>query len=228
MPRPASSSSSTSAAKPRGAPARGGSRSFSTALGQATVAWTGKGVSSLVLPSRSPRRGPDRVGRSAVPPEVQRLIRDLKEYFRGKAVLPDATLDLGSATAFQRSVYDQAREIPRGAIVTYGEIAEAIGRSGAARAVGQALGRNPVPVIVPCHRVVASSGGIGGFSAAGGLSLKKKMLALEGVGSPAPESAKTFMPFLDALLSRPRRSLPIGKRVKKRTGVGGRRKRRTG
>lgn len=121
------------------------------------------------------------MGQGPVPQQVRKLIRDLQGYFQGRDVRPGARLDLSGVTPFQRSVYEAAGRIPRGETRTYGEIARAIGRPRSARAVGQALGRNPVPVVVPCHRVVASRGP-GGFSAAGGIPLKKKMLAMESKG----------------------------------------------
>jgi O-6-methylguanine DNA methyltransferase len=88
-------------------------------------------------------------------------------------------------TPFQRAVWAAARAIPAGEVRTYAEIARIVGRPGAARAVGQALGANPVPLLVPCHRVVASDGGLGGFT--GGLGLKERLLALEGT-HPAPNA----------------------------------------
>lgn len=94
-----------------------------------------------------------------------------------KADLAGVPLDVGG-TPFQRAVWGAARAIPHGRTRTYGEIAAAVGRPGAARAVGQALGANPVPLLVPCHRVVAAGGGLGGFT--GGLDLKARLLALEG------------------------------------------------
>ncbi len=85
---------------------------------------------------------------------------------------------------FNRRVYAVARAVPPGETITYGEIAERIGERGAAQAVGQALGRNPFPIVVPCHRVLAADGGLGGFSAHGGVATKRRMLAIEGAGAP--------------------------------------------
>ena len=82
--------------------------------------------------------------------------------------------------AFDRSVYEAARRIPRGEVLSYGELAAQIGAPRAAQAVGRALGRNPVPIIVPCHRVLARGGGSGGFTAPGGLATKFRMLEIEG------------------------------------------------
>ena len=94
--------------------------------------------------------------------------------------LSDLMLDLESLPPFQRRVCEAARAIPVGATLTYGEIATRIGEPGAARAVGQALGANPFPIIVPCHRVLAAGGKPGGFSAPGGVTTKLRLLATEG------------------------------------------------
>lgn len=154
-----------------------GSCTFPTPLGRVRLSWTRKGVSRLTLPDRRLRDGAG-VGEAAPPPEAARLIREIQAYFRGEAVSPRAPLDLAGTSPFERSVYAAARAIPRGRVKTYGEIARTIGRPGSARAVGGALGRNPIPLLIPCHRVVAAAG-LGGFSARGGVSLKGKMIALE-------------------------------------------------
>jgi len=105
------------------------------------------------------------------------LTRRLKSYFSGQRVAFDDELDLAAATAFQRQVWQLARLIPYGETRSYGWIAERTGKAGVGRAVGQALARNPLPVIIPCHRVVASDGKLGGYS--GGLDRKKYLLKLE-------------------------------------------------
>ena len=103
----------------------------------------------------------------------------LRAYFSGIRVdFPDK-LDLSGATPFQRDVWEAARRIPYGETRSYGWLAGKIGKPRAARAVGQALGRNPFPIIIPCHRVLAGDGGLGGFS--GGIEVKKSLLALEGI-----------------------------------------------
>jgi methylated-DNA-[protein]-cysteine S-methyltransferase len=107
-----------------------------------------------------------------------RLRRDFRAYFRGEPVIFDYPLDLDAYTAFQQAVWAAMREIPYGQTRSYRWIAERIGKPGAARAVGNACGRNPLPIIQPCHRVVGSKGRLGGFS--GGLDLKKALLRLEG------------------------------------------------
>ncbi len=105
---------------------------------------------------------------------------EVVRYFRGESdALEDVPIDLTGSTAFERRVYEATRRIPFGKVATYGQIAQAIGQPMAQRAVGQALGKNPIALVIPCHRVVASGGGLGGFT--GGLSWKKKLLRHEGV-----------------------------------------------
>ena len=100
---------------------------------------------------------------------------------RGEAIdLSFVTLDVERVAPFERSVYERARAIPSGATRTYGEIAAELGDPGAARAVGQALGRNPFPIVIPCHRVLAAGAGLGGFSAAGATATKARLLEIEG------------------------------------------------
>lgn len=110
------------------------------------------------------------------------VIAQVRKYFAGEP--PDfrgIMLDLSDCGDFARRVYAATRDIPSGQTRTYGEIAKLIGQPLAARAVGQALGRNPIALLIPCHRVLAASGKPGGFSAQGGLALKARMLAIEGV-----------------------------------------------
>lgn len=104
----------------------------------------------------------------------------LQEYFTGARSRFDLSLDLERTTPFQRRVLQTARRIPPGAVWTYGQIAQAIGKPQASRAVGQALGRNPIPIVIPCHRVVAGDGSLGGYSGGGGLNSKRLLLRLEG------------------------------------------------
>jgi methylated-DNA-[protein]-cysteine S-methyltransferase len=94
--------------------------------------------------------------------------------------LGEVELDLSDVPEFQREVYRVARSLPRGVTMTYGEVAARVGAAGAAQAVGQAMGHNPFPIVVPCHRVVAAGGGNGGFSAPGGVDTKLRLLAIEG------------------------------------------------
>ena len=96
-----------------------------------------------------------------------------------RGAIYDVALDLREIPAFHRRVYDIARHIPPGATLSYGEVAQRLGEPGAARAVGQALGRNPFPIVVPCHRVLAAHARSGGFSAPGGVATKLKLLMIE-------------------------------------------------
>lgn len=107
------------------------------------------------------------------------IVREIRSFFRKERTdLRDIPLDLSESTEFERKVYAATRHIPFGKVATYGQIAKAIGDPNAQRAVGQALGRNPIGLVIPCHRVVASNG-LGGFT--GGLAWKKKLLRFEGV-----------------------------------------------
>jgi methylated-DNA-[protein]-cysteine S-methyltransferase len=108
------------------------------------------------------------------------ITEQLRAYFDSRRIAFDIPLDLKRLTAFQLSVLQTARRIPPGTTWTYGQVAHAIGKPKASRAVGQALGRNPVPIVIPCHRVVASDGSLGGYSGGGGLESKKHLLVLEG------------------------------------------------
>ncbi len=104
----------------------------------------------------------------------------LKEYLQGKSTTLDLPFDIHGLTPFQQQVLHAALQIPRGQVYTYADIARKIGNPKAVRAVGQALGRNPVPIVIPCHRVVAANGKLGGYSGGGGLATKRKLLVLEG------------------------------------------------
>jgi len=116
---------------------------------------------------------------SGFPAETESLLRALSRYFSGEPALFSFPLDLSAGTAFQREVWRILAGIPHGETRTYGWVAEQTGRPGASRAVGNAVGRNPVPIIIPCHRVLPASGDLGGFSS--GVWVKKLLLDLEGV-----------------------------------------------
>ncbi|MGD8321246.1 MAG: methylated-DNA--[protein]-cysteine S-methyltransferase [Gemmatimonadota bacterium] len=116
----------------------------------------------------------------------------LQAYFRRERSSFDIPLDLDAVTAFQRQVYDELMKIPHGRLTTYGELAEKVGRPDGARAVGQAVGANPVPIVIPCHRVVAADGRLGGFS--GGLPVKVALLALENVQADGPSENARIHP----------------------------------
>lgn len=114
---------------------------------------------------------------SQAPAQLARLIERLETYFSGAEVSFPDKLDLSNATSFQTKVWEATRLIPYGETRSYRWVAEQIGQPAAVRAVGQALGRNPLPVIIPCHRVIAGDGKLGGYS--GGLEMKRTLLRLE-------------------------------------------------
>ncbi|HBY09431.1 MAG TPA: [Fe-S]-binding protein [Chloroflexi bacterium] len=115
------------------------------------------------------------------PNETAAAILQVQEYLEGQRTRFDLPTDLSVLTDFQRQVLNATQQIPRGRIATYMDIALKIGKPKAVRAVGQALGRNPIPIVIPCHRVIASDGSLGGYSGGGGLETKGKLLKLEGV-----------------------------------------------
>ena len=169
---------------------------FETAIGSCGVVWNDRGLTGVHLPDANPSRTRASVERrfpGAVPaaatPEVQQAIDSIVALFRGeRRDLRDIVLDFEGLAPFNRRVYELARTIPPGATLTYGEVAMRLGSPGMARAVGQALGQNPWPIVVPCHRVLAADGGMGGYSAPGGVATKRRMLEIEGVEGvrPAP------------------------------------------
>jgi methylated-DNA-[protein]-cysteine S-methyltransferase len=145
-----------------------------TPLGRVAVETSGPLVKEIHLGARTRR--------SAERPSTP-VARDLARYFSGEPVnFDDYEVDLTGFTDFQRRVYKETRAIPPGEVRTYGEIARAIGKPGASRAVGNALGRNPACIVIPCHRVVAANGDLGGFT--GGLRWKRALLRLEGSDTP--------------------------------------------
>jgi methylated-DNA-[protein]-cysteine S-methyltransferase len=165
---------------------------FDTAIGRCAIAWGPHGIVGMQLPEASVRETRGRVlksfasAREAPPPADVEGARDgIVSLLRGEASdLSAIVLDMESVPPFHRRVYAAARAIPHGETLTYGDVAMRVGAAGAARAVGQALGRNPFAIIVPCHRVVAAGGRIGGFSANGGTVTKLRLLSIEGHGAP--------------------------------------------
>ena len=161
---------------------------FNTAIGRCGIAWGGRGVIGVQLPERTPTATRLRLMRHCPnaeeiepPKHIQRAIDDITALLRGeKKSLRVIPLDMSRVAAFNARVYQTTRAIPPGATRTYGEVARAIGEPDGARAVGQALGRNPFPIVVPCHRVVGADGKLIGFSATGGIATKLKMLKIEG------------------------------------------------
>ena len=164
---------------------------FDTALGVCGVAWNARGLVAMQLPEKdraaTERRLAAKSGSTgAAPPPawIAALEADIGKYLAVEKIDFSAiAVDLGSVDDFRQKLYAALRGIGFGRTVTYGELAKQLGLTGweGARDVGEAMGRNPVPVVIPCHRVLAAGNKLGGFSAYGGTSTKRKLLALEGV-----------------------------------------------
>ncbi|GIK50846.1 MAG: methylated-DNA--[protein]-cysteine S-methyltransferase [Hyphomonadaceae bacterium] len=161
---------------------------FDTAIGRCGLAWGPRGVVGVQLPEKTDAATRMRLLRhcpnaddTAPPKQIARAIEEIAALLRGeKKSLRAIALDMSRTPAFNARVYETTRAIAPGQTRTYGEIARAIGDPGAARAVGQALGRNPFAIVVPCHRVVGANSRLVGFSANGGVATKLKMLEIEG------------------------------------------------
>ena len=161
---------------------------FDTAIGPCGVVWSARGIHGVQLPMGSEKKTRHRLRQryselveGLAPEEVRKALDKITGLLAGEPNdLSEVELDLEGVPAFNRSVYDIARTIPPGKTMTYGDIARKLGGVELSRDVGQALGRNPCPIVVPCHRVLAAGGKPGGFSANGGVATKLKMLAIEG------------------------------------------------
>ena len=154
---------------------------FDTELGRCAIRWSDAGITGVLLPTAGGRPGPAFADGVAVPEFVREAIEGIVAVMAGEPRdLHDVPLDERAIDDFRRAVYAATRLIPAGTTRSYGEVARAIGRTDGARDVGGALARNPFPIIVPCHRVVAANGALTGFSAPGGLETKRRMLELEG------------------------------------------------
>jgi methylated-DNA-[protein]-cysteine S-methyltransferase len=160
---------------------------FETAIGTCGLVWRGTTITGVQLPERDAaktrarleRRHPQ--AREAVPmPDIQRIIDDIVALMRGEPRdLNYIDVAIETVPEFNRRVYAIARAIPPGQTLSYGEIAVKLGDKLLSRDVGQALGQNPIPIIVPCHRVLAANGKPGGFSASGGVTTKLRLLTIE-------------------------------------------------
>jgi methylated-DNA-[protein]-cysteine S-methyltransferase len=167
---------------------------FETAIGRCAIIWSEHGVLGVQLPERGERATRNRVlerfptGLEGMPPgQVQRTIDDIVALLCGeRRELGQAIVDSAAVPDFNRRVYEIVRAIPAGGTLSYGEIAERLGDRSLAREVAQALGQNPFPIIVPCHRVLAAGGKSGGFSAPGGVRTKLRLLSIEGAQSGGP------------------------------------------
>ena len=148
---------------------------FETAIGTCAIAWSDRGITSVSLPGGRPVRDAE-----AVPAEIRAAVEAIQALLEGgRRDLTDLTLDPTGIDDFRQAVYDATRAIAPGETKTYGELARAVGDPHAARAVGAALGANPYPIVVPCHRVLAADGSLHGFSAPGGIRTKRRMLEIE-------------------------------------------------
>ncbi|MEO9340108.1 methylated-DNA--[protein]-cysteine S-methyltransferase [Mesorhizobium sp. SB112] len=180
-----------------------GSAVFETTLGWVGIAWSDEGLARLQLPE-SDRAGTERrlartsngVAASEPPPKMALLIGKLRDYAAGRQVaFDDFPVDLSGIDAFRLAIYDAARKLKYGETVTYGELASRAGHAGLFRETGQALGANPVPIVVPCHRILAAGNLIGGFSAPGGSTTKERLLLMEGVRVGPPPSPQASFAF---------------------------------
>lgn len=198
------------------------SRAFKTAWGWMGVATTNRGVAALVLPKRSRRAVEEELSHMAGPPssEARRHLKTaeaaLLRYLAGDRQALNLPLDLQGASSFRLKVWRMLQTIPYGRVRSYSWVARKLGQPRAARAVGAACGANPLPLVIPCHRVVAVDGSLGGFS--GGLPVKKRLLRLEGVlpshplfHPPTPGSPRrAVFPVAQARVSVATRSRPSG------------------
>ena len=164
---------------------------FDSPIGTCGLVWSERGIVGLQLPETKAAATRARVQRRwsdaqevEPPPPIKRAIERILALLGGASDdLGSIALDLEAAPDFHRKVYEVARAIPPGQTLTYGEIAKRLGVPHESREVGQALGRNPVAIIVPCHRVLGADGKMGGFSANGGVATKRRMLEIEGAAA---------------------------------------------
>jgi len=167
---------------------------FDTALGRIGLSWRDDVILAVQLPESDDETTMIRLARTvgmmtpAEPtPAISAAMAAIVDLLDGRSAdLDFIEIDLGERSAFDAAVYDVTRAIPAGESLTYGEVAERVGQPGAAQAVGRAMGANPVPIIVPCHRVLGAKGQLIGFSAAGGVETKRRMLLIEGCPAVPP------------------------------------------
>ena len=164
------------------------------------MSWHADGITTFMLPEvsfASIQKELQLITGVAKPAEkfpvwVRSLVQKVKLHMKGQSqdfsVMP---VDVSFATTFMQLVYQEARKIPAGSVISYAQLAERLDNPGAVRAVGTALGKNPIPLIIPCHRIISASGKLGGFSANGGVAVKKILLACEGINIEKPVALKT-------------------------------------
>ncbi|WP_309083155.1 methylated-DNA--[protein]-cysteine S-methyltransferase [Chelativorans sp.] len=176
---------------------------FETDLGFSGIAWNERGICRFMLPMGRPEPVEERMlrpleGSRAAEPAgiIAEAVAAARRYFSGERVDFSAfPVDLDGVDPFRRAIYAAARRLSYGETTTYGGLAADAGFPQAARETGVALGRNPVPLIIPCHRILAAGGKLGGFSAPGGTATKQRMLALENAASPNAEPAQASFAF---------------------------------
>lgn len=175
-----------------------GTANFMSAVGLCEISWTNHGVCRFRLPdiARSAQSGAGDGYHQLpadIPADILLVIDAARALLDGADIdLSNTRLDLRKVSAFNKRVYAEALKIPRGKTITYGMLASAIGDKGAAQAVGRALGDNPIPLIIPCHRIVAANGAMHGFSAPGGVASKRRLLEIEGAIEPEPPTLFDF------------------------------------
>ena len=177
---------------------------FETQAGFCGIAWSAHGIARFQLPDHDAaaaerhilRRVPD-AERATPPAEIAAVIAAAQRYFAGETVdFSDVAVDLDGQEDFFRRIYAATRAVGYGKTTTYGTLAKELGAGPeAAREVGQAMAKNPVPLIIPCHRVLAAGNKVGGFSAPGGSESKLRMLALEGIDLSPPPPAQASLAF---------------------------------
>ena len=177
---------------------------FETAMGFCAIAWSDAGIARFQLPTKS-AEATDRLMRRrafgaepGLPPAgIAAVVEAAKQYFAGEEIdFSEVPLDLAGQDAFFAQIYDALRRVGWGRTTTYGALAKEVGAGReAARDVGEAMAKNPAPLIIPCHRVLAAGGKIGGFSAPGGWKTKARMLELEGVRLQPPEATQQAFAF---------------------------------
>lgn len=171
---------------------------FDTPIGPCGIVWNDAAIVGMQLPERNGATARARLQRrhptareAPVPDHIRSVIGAVTALLRGeKRDLSDIPVDLTDLSPFQQRLYKTLRTVPPGATISYGELATRLGDGVTARDVGEAMGQNPVPIIVPCHRVLASGGKLGGFSAAGGVATKVRLLEIE--GAPISEAPTLF------------------------------------
>src|SRR5436190_7053562 len=169
-----------------------------TAIGTFGVAWTDKGLARVALPGRDRAKTELWISRDPAEPgfpegALAGLAERTRRYAQGEHEdFTDVPLDLDEVPLFNRQAYAELLKVGYGETTTYGAIARTLGDVALSRAVGQAMGANPIPLVIPCHRVLGADGKTGGFSSPGGVTAKMRMLALEHAASPTGQYAFGF------------------------------------